>query len=55
MFEIPSDPKIEKCIITKETVENKAKPKLIINENKTIEKAKVKKKKVKPEDNQETA
>ena len=44
MFEIPSNPKIEKCIITKETVANKEKPTLIINENKQV-KSKVKKKK----------
>ena len=55
MFDVPSNPNIEKCIITKETVEKKAKPKLIINENKEIEKTKIKKKKVKPEDSQETA
>jgi ATP-dependent Clp protease ATP-binding subunit ClpX len=34
MFEIPSNSKIEKCIITKDTVINNAEPKLIINENK---------------------
>lgn len=34
MFEIPSNPKIEKCIITKQTVENKEPPKIIINNNK---------------------
>ncbi len=34
MFEIPSNPKIEKCIITKETVLEKKEPKLIINEEK---------------------
>ena len=33
MFEIPSNPKIEKCIITKETVINKDAPKIIINNN----------------------
>lgn len=33
MFDIPSNPKIEKCIITKETVEKTAEPKTIINEN----------------------
>ena len=33
MFEIPSNPKIEKCIVTKETVETGASPKVIINEN----------------------
>ena len=34
MFDIPSNKNIEKCIITKETVQNKAEPQLIINENK---------------------
>ena len=34
MFEIPSNPKIEKCIITKQTVENKEPPKIVINNNK---------------------
>lgn len=34
MFEIPSNPKIEKCIITKETVEKGEAPKIIINNNK---------------------
>ena len=33
MFEIPSNPKIEKCIVTKETVETGASPKVILNEN----------------------
>ena len=33
MFEIPSNPKIEKCIITKQTIENGEPPKIIINEN----------------------
>ena len=36
MFEIPSNPKIEKCIITKNTVENGEPPKLIINNNREI-------------------
>ena len=49
MFDIPSDPKIEKCIITRETVVDKKEPILIINENKIIEEPKketpVKKKK----------
>ena len=47
MFDIPTNPKIEKCIITKETVENKTEPKLIINENKITERSKIKKKEVK--------
>ena len=37
MFDIPSNPNIEKCIITKETVENSVAPKLIINENRLKE------------------
>ena len=48
MFDIPSDPKIEKCIITRDTVVNKAEPELVINENKVIEEPKepkIKKKK----------
>ena len=43
MFDIPSNEKIEKCIITKETVENNVGPKIIENENKvkkTIKKQK---------------
>jgi len=46
MFDIPSNPKIETCIITKATVEGKEVPKLIINENKKIEKPVVKKKRI---------
>ena len=34
MFEIPSNKAIEKCIVTKETVLNKQKPKIILNPNK---------------------
>ena len=33
MFEIPSNPHIVKCTVTKETVESKAEPELIIDEN----------------------
>ena len=36
MFEIPSNPKIEKCIVTKETVANGEPPKIIINNNKEV-------------------
>ncbi len=36
MFEIPSNPKIEKCIVTKETVANGEPPKIIINNNKDV-------------------
>jgi len=42
MFDIPSNPKIEKCIITRDTVEHKAPPKVVINENKVVDKKKVK-------------
>ena len=38
MYEIPSNPKIEKCIITKETVEKGEPPKIIINNNREIPK-----------------
>ncbi len=34
MFEIPSNPLIEKCIVTKDTVLNKKEPKIIINNKK---------------------
>lgn len=34
MFEIPSNDKITKCIITKETVENGKKPEVVVDENK---------------------
>ena len=44
MFDIPSNPKIEKCIITKETVEGKEGSKLVLNENKTSKRMKIKKK-----------
>lgn len=44
MFEIPSNPKIEKCIITKETVLNGEPPKIIINNNREIVKNKKPKK-----------
>ena len=36
MFEIPSNPKIEKCIMTKETVQSGEAPKIIINNNREI-------------------
>ena len=36
MFDIPSNPQIEKCIITRETVINDEPPKVIINENRRI-------------------
>ncbi len=54
MFDIPSNPNIEKCIITKATVENNEPPKLIINEEKETKKPEIKKKKIVVE-NKETA
>lgn len=55
MFDIPSNPKIEKCIITKETVLEGKEPKLIINEEKT-QKKHVKRKVLSNKDaNKETA
>ena len=47
MFEIPSNPKIEKCIITEETVLNKKEPEVIINENKVKKNKNIKMKKIK--------
>ncbi|MBQ3408835.1 MAG: ATP-dependent Clp protease ATP-binding subunit ClpX [Clostridia bacterium] len=37
MFEIPSNPKIAKCLITKNTIENGAKPVITIDENRVLE------------------
>ena len=52
MYEIPSNPKIVKCTITKETVLSKAKPNLILDESKKpVKKAATKKTK----NNKETA
>lgn len=38
MYEIPSNPKIEKCIVTKETVSQAEPPKIVINNNREIPK-----------------
>ena len=54
MYEIPSNPKITKCTVTKEVVQNHAKPEIVIDENKKEKKTKKKVKKL-PEENQETA
>ena len=53
MFEIPSNPKIEKCIITKETVQDAKDPEVIINENKEVKDDNIRVQKVKT--NQESA
>ena len=48
MFDIPSNPKIEKCIVTKETVDEKTKPEIIINESKEPKKQVIKRKTIRP-------
>ena len=45
MYEIPSNPKIVKCIINKETVTENKKPEVIIDENKTEKKKRTKRSK----------
>lgn len=57
MYEIPSNPNIEKCMITKDTVLNDARPEIVINKEKKVRKPMVKKKRQTPEnhDEKETA
>ena len=55
MYDIPSNPKIAKCIITKETVADKVSPKIVIDENKIKEPIKAKRKQKNKPRNQETA
>lgn len=56
MYEIPSNPNIEKCTVTKDTVLNGAEPEIVVNEQKTVRKPMVKKKRQMPEkQNKETA
>ena len=54
MYDIPSNEKITKCTITRETVVNKAQPEIIIDENKRREVPKLKRK-VKTGKKEETA
>ncbi len=50
MYDIPSATNVEKCIVTKDTVETKAAPNLVLNENrKPLKKAAGKKSRVKKE------
>lgn len=50
MYEIPSSTNVEKCIVTKETVESAAEPNMVINENrKPLKKSTGKKSRVKKE------
>lgn len=55
MFDIPSNPKIEKCIVTKETVLEGKAPKLVINEKKEIDKKQEKPQRKNTNRNMETA
>ena len=56
MFDIPSNPNIEKCIVTKETVLEGKEPKTIMGENKELKKPIIKNKRQTPEkNNKETA
>ena len=49
MFDIPSNPKIEKCIVTKKTVLEKSEPEVVENDLKEEKKKQVKKKREMPE------
>lgn len=56
MFEVPSNPKIEKCTITRDTVLNGIGPEIVINEKKEVKPVKIKKKREVPDAvNKETA
>ncbi|MCI9063059.1 MAG: ATP-dependent Clp protease ATP-binding subunit ClpX [Clostridia bacterium] len=55
MFEIPSNRKISKCIITKDTVTGDGKPEVIIDEGRKIEEETNKISKVKPKAKKESA
>ena len=46
MYDIPSNSKIEKCIVTKDTVLGLSKPEVIINENKEVKKPTIKRRKI---------
>lgn len=48
MFDIPSNPQIEKCIITKDTVVNNQEPEIVINENRRISEVRKQIRKAKP-------
>ncbi len=46
MYDIPSNSKIEKCIVTKDTVLGLSKPEVVINENKEVKKPTIKRRKI---------
>ena len=53
MYEIPSNPNIEKCIITEDTVLNNAGPETVINEENKVRKPAIKKKRQVPGEQEE--
>lgn len=55
MFEIPSNDKIEKCVITKEVIDKNENPQLVVNENIQSLKKPVAKKRTKRKNENETA
>ena len=55
MYEIPSNPKISKCIITKETVLDKSAPEIVIDESNDGKKKRKKSSKGKSMESQESA
>ena len=55
MFDIPSNPLIEKCIVTKETVLDKKPPKLVLRDANELNKKREKTKKVEVKTKNETA
>jgi ATP-dependent Clp protease ATP-binding subunit ClpX len=55
MFDIPSDPTIVKCIITKDTAENHLPPKIVTDKNKKREPLKMNSSKIQKEKNNKTA
>ncbi len=54
MFDIPSNPKIEKCTVTRKTVEEGTPPEVVINEARTQEK-RIIKKRIEPKNKNKTA
>ena len=55
MYDIPSKPNIEKCIVTEGTVLGTEGPKVVEGEKKEIKKPVAKKKRQQPHGNKETA
>jgi ATP-dependent protease Clp ATPase subunit len=55
MFDIPSDPTIVKCIITKDTAENHSAPKIEVDKNKKREPLKMNPERIRKAKNNKTA